>query len=456
MPDVPSQWPNPNCPFPEQVPGQIGPTCPNPGQLFHPPLFSAGPPGGPGANGVNNGLVLLTGTGVPAPTLGADGDLYVDTVGNALYYKIAGAWSTVPIGGTTGVAGGDLQGTYPDPTLIDVGTVGTYTKVTTDANGRVTAGAQLTAADIPGGVELQANKDMANGYAGLDGTTLLKTAEFPAFTGDVTSIAGGVATTIAAGAVTNTKLANMAANTVKANLSGISAAPSDVTTSALAAALSVAVTAVKTVKTQVFTATGTYTPSTGMLYCIAEVIGGGGGGGGAAGAASQSAAAGGGGGGGYGRKTFAAATIGASQAVTIGAAANGGTAGANNGTNGNASSLGALLSASGGAAGGGATSSAAYAGTSGGAGGVGSSGDINIVGTAGGNGISFGAAAAGIGGSGGGSHLGGGVAGGTVTGAGVAGSNYGAGGSGGAAAASSVAGGAGAPGLVVITEFCSQ
>lgn len=454
--EIPSEWPNPNCPFPEQVPGQVGPNCPNPGQLYAPPLFSAGPPGPPGANGVNNGIVLLTGTGVPSPTLGADGDLYVDTAANAIYYKIAGAWSTVPIGGTSGTAGGDLQGTYPDPTLIDVGTVGTYTKVTTDANGRVTAGAQLTPSDIPGGVELQANKDQANGYAGLTGASLLKTAEFPALTGDVTSIAGGVATTIAAGAVTNSKLANMAADTVKANLSGISGPPTDVTLSTLAAALSVAVTAVKTVKAQVFTGSGTYTPSTGMLYCIAEVIGGGGGGGGAAGASSQSAAAGGGGGGGYARKTFAAATIGASQAVTIGAAANGGSAGANNGTNGNASSLGSLLSASGGAAGGGATSSAAYAGTSGGAGGVGSSGDINIVGAAGGNGISFGAAAAGIGGSGGGSNLGGGVPGGTVTGAGSTGSNYGVGGSGGAAGASSVAGGNGAAGIVVVTEFCSQ
>lgn len=455
--EIPSAWPNPNCPFPEQVPGQIGPNCPNPGQLYQPPVFSSGPPGPPGSNGVNNGLVLLTGTGVPAPTLGADGDLYVDTAANALYYKVAGAWSTTPIGGTTGAAGGDLQGTFPDPTLIDVGPgVGTWTKVTTDANGRVTAGAQLTADDIPGGVELQANKDQANGYAGLTGASLLKTAEFPAFTGDVTTTAGGVATTIAASAVTNSKLANMAAGTVKANLSGISAPPSDVTLSTLAAALSVAVTAVKTVKTQVFTGSGTYTPSTGMLYCIAEAIGGGGGGGGAAGASSQSAAAGGGGGGGYARKTFAAATIGASQAVTIGATANGGSAGANNGTNGNSSSLGAILTASGGAAGGGASSSASYAGTAGGAGGAGASGDFNISGAAGGNGISFGAAAAGIGGSGGASHYGAGTAGGTVAGAGAAGSNYGAGGSGGAAAASSTAGGAGAAGLVVITEFCSQ
>jgi hypothetical protein len=39
-----------------------------------------------------------------------------------------------------GAAGGDLSGSYPNPTLINVGTAGTYAQVTTDANGRVTSG----------------------------------------------------------------------------------------------------------------------------------------------------------------------------------------------------------------------------------------------------------------------------------------------------------------------------
>lgn len=46
--------------------------------------------------------------------------------------------------------------------------------------------------------ELTANKDAASGYSGLTAGSLLKTAEFPAFTGDCTTSAGAVAVTCSA------------------------------------------------------------------------------------------------------------------------------------------------------------------------------------------------------------------------------------------------------------------
>lgn len=218
-----------------------------------------------------------------------------------------------------------------------------------------------------------------------------------------------------------------------------------------------------TVKQQIITATGafTYTPSTGMLYCLVECTAAGGGSGGVAvTTGGQVAASGGGGGGGYCRKVFTAATIGVSQAGSVGAGGIAGTAGANAGGTGGNTTFGALLTANGGGpgAGGSATALLTAAVSTGGVGGTGTSGTLNINGGDGEAAIAYTT-----------NMIAGGAGGSTAlatsrinnqgfTAAGAAGYIYG----GGAAGAtnnpsgSALAGAAGAAGVVIITEFCSQ
>jgi len=201
-------------------------------------------------------------------------------------------------------------------------------------------------------------------------------------------------------------------------------------------------TKVPSVVVQTFTASGTYTPTTGMEYCTIEVVGGGGGSGGL-GASATGSRTGGGGGGGYARKTVAAATIGASQTVTIGAA---GAAGANTGGTGGTggtTSVGTIVTATGGV--GSAGTNAASATLAGALGGVGASGDLNSNGNAGGS-----ASPSGNGGTGGASYFGGGGIG-ANSGTGTAGTNYGGGGGG--DGPGQRVGWAGAAGVVIITEY---
>jgi Protein of unknown function (DUF2793)/Repeat of unknown function (DUF5907) len=71
-------------------------------------------------------------------------------------------------------------------------------------------------------------------------TGTLQAAQFPALTGDVTTAAGALGSTIAAGSVTNAKLANMAANSLKGNNTGASAVALDLTAAQVKTLLAIA------------------------------------------------------------------------------------------------------------------------------------------------------------------------------------------------------------------------
>ena len=200
------------------------------------------------------------------------------------------------------------------------------------------------------------------------------------------------------------------------------------------------------VTVQTFTSSGTWTKPAGLVKAVIEVVGGGGAGGGAA---VNTKAGGGGGGGGYAFAVVAAASLGATETVTIGAA---GAAGTGDGGAGGATSFGAHAAANGGSGGTGDTTNP----NAGGAGGAATAGDIQITGGRGDYGhddgtlVFCGRGGDSVFGFGGGSQAGAGQQ------SGFAGTGYGAGGGGGGSGSSHVSstnGGAGTAGFVRVTEF---
>jgi len=213
---------------------------------------------------------------------------------------------------------------------------------------------------------------------------------------------------------------------------------------------------------QAFSTSGTYTPTTGMDYCIVEIVGGGGGGGGAAATGGAQASFGAGGGAGeIARSVFSAATIGASQAVTIGAAG-AANSGATGGAGGN-SSLGALISANGGSGGitAGASNFNIQPGAAGGTGGSG--GTFAAQGVTGTDGFANPGGGVGWSGAGGSSPYGSGgqritydaVSGNNATGNSATGFGSGGGGGMNSQLQTATSGGAGTAGYILITEYIS-
>lgn len=189
---------------------------------------------------------------------------------------------------------------------------------------------------------------------------------------------------------------------------------------------------------QVFTASGTWTPTAGTGAVVVEVVGGGGGGG--AGATGGATGGVGGGGGGTSIERITSG-LGGTETVTIGAGGAGGTGAGGNGAAGGTSSFGAHCSATGGA--GGTGSAGAVIGA---AGGGGSGGTVNMTGA------SSDPAGATFSSSGGASTRGGGGTG-QVGGVGGTGGNYGGGGGGARGTGIDNVGGPGAAGIVIVWEY---
>lgn len=209
-------------------------------------------------------------------------------------------------------------------------------------------------------------------------------------------------------------------------------------------------------KIQNFTASGTYTASSGLLYALMFTVGGGGGGGGVTGLAANSLGGGGGGSGGFSIAVASAAGIGVSQTVTIGA----GGVGASGGTGavGGTTSIGVFCMGRGGA--GGLPNNGTSVLGNGGLGGASGTGSVAIVGALGGiGGTNISTANLALSGNGGASFLGDGAAGVIVGNGSLSAGNSatvpGGGGAGGAVTGTTsiVAGGAGAAGQAFVIEL---
>lgn len=119
-----------------------------------------------------------------------------------------------PSSGGSGASGailkGDLWYISVSGTLgAKVVSVGSSIRALVDSPGQTSGNWDILNVGLGYTPENSANKDIANGYAGLTAGSLLKTSEFPAFTGDITTSAGGVVTAIGAGKVTAAMIASM-------------------------------------------------------------------------------------------------------------------------------------------------------------------------------------------------------------------------------------------------------
>jgi len=272
------------------------------------------------------------------------------------------------------------------------------------------------------------------------GAGTLQSGQFPALTGDITTTAGSLATSLVA-----------TTNATITTLSSLSLPYSQITGAPAAAPTQ-----------QIFTSgSGTYTLPAGCLAIKIRMTGGGGGGGGTPSTTSGQAAVGGGGGAGAYLEKYITSPA-STYAYAVGA---GGTGISGSGGNtGDATTFGIsfLTAAAGLGASGGSASSTNYQRVFAGTGGVATGGDVNVTGGAGQIGVVFSTSSpilvmSGFGGSNsiasGGPEVSTGAA--SSAFAGANGNGYGGGGSGSVSTgtSSAEAGGTGASGIIIVEEF---
>lgn len=401
--------------------------------------------------GIGNNTIIANNSGGTATPLALSASQVLDMIGGtqgSVLYRGASTWTAL----TPGTSGQVLSSGGPaaNPSWATISGTGTVTSIS--------AGTGITLTPSPitttGSVALSA---ISNGtvLANISGSSAAPTGTTPS---GVLDVIGSTQGSLLTRGVSTWSALTPGSSGQFLQTNGAGSTPAWASAVSSFNSLTGAVTS--NIVVQKFTASGTYTPTSGMLHAIIECVAPGGGGGGALSASASSEYTGAGGGsGGYSFRRVAASDIVGTATITLGTAGAGGVSNANGGAGGNVSVVSnavTLCSASGG--GGGQFSSVAQLGN-GGAGGAAGTGDVSSSGSPGVGGFySTAAPPFGTSGAGGSGPFGGGAVGVFAVGAatnGNAAGGFGAGGSGASVSqvSSNATGGAGSGGIVVITEF---